>query len=189
MLSTVLLLGFTAAAAVTDALWNKIYNWNTYGGITAGVALGAIGSAWLATDPAAGTKVQRGLGGPLLGESLLGLLVCGLALVVCFAIFTGVSGGDVKLVAMLGALMGLEKGIEAMLWTFVLAACFGLIVLVWRVGPLKGIGLAVRRVGSKLRPYWFAPLSEEERELLKSRLFIAPSALAAVVIVRFDLIT
>ena len=140
------------------------------------------------TDPAAGHTQQRWLGGPLLGDSLLGLLVCGLVLVVCFAIFTGVSGGDVKLVAMLGALMGMEKGIEVMLWTFVLAACFGLIVLVWRVGPLKAVGLAARRLGSKLRPYWFAPLSEEEGQFLKSRLFIAPSALAAVVIVRFALI-
>src|SRR4051794_23755176 len=28
-----LLLTFTLVAAVTDALWKKIYNWNTYGGI------------------------------------------------------------------------------------------------------------------------------------------------------------
>ena len=56
MLSTVLLLVFTAVAAVTDLLWNKIYNWNTYGGIVAGLALSAAGSAWLSADPSAGDK-------------------------------------------------------------------------------------------------------------------------------------
>ncbi len=104
-----------------------------------------------------GAKLQRWLGGPLLGDSLLGLLVCGVVLVVCFAVFTGVSGGDVKLVAMFGALMGLEKGIEAMLWTFVLAACFGLIVLVWRVGPLKAS-----------RPRRSAPRKQAETVLVRT---------------------
>jgi prepilin peptidase CpaA len=189
MLSTVMLLGFTAVAAVTDWLWNKIYNWNTYGGIVAGLGLSAAGSAWLWADSAAGQEVHRWLGGPSCGDSVIGLLVCGIVLVVCFAIFKDVSGGDVKLIAMLGALMGLEKGIEAMLWTFVLAACVGLIVLVWRVGPLKASGLTVRLLGSKLRFFGFAPLSDEERKELKPPLFIAPCALAAVVIVRFGLIT
>ena len=56
-----------------------------------------------------------------------------------------VGGGDVKLIAMLGAFLGLEKGIEAMLWTFVLGGCMALIVLVWRVGPWR---LAVRVVAA-----------------------------------------
>ncbi len=188
MLSTVLLLVFTAVAAVTDLLWNKIYNWNTYGGIVAGLGLSAAGSAWLSADPSAGDKAHRWLGGPTLGDSALGLLVCGIVLVVCFAVFSDVSGGDVKLIAMLGALMGVEKGIEAMLWTFVLAACVGLIVLVWRVGPLRASGLTARHLGGRLRVFPLRPLSEDERKVLKPPLFIAPCALVAVVIVRFGLI-
>jgi len=188
MLSTVLLLGFTTVAAVTDGLWNKIYNWNTYGGAAAGLALSAGGSAWLWADPGAGANLHRWLGGPTLGDSALGLLVCGIVLVVCFAVFSDVSGGDVKLIAMLGALMGLEKGIEAMLWTFVLAACVGLIFLVWRVGPVRASGLTLRHLAGRLRLLSLRPLTNEERKSLKPPLFIAPCALAAVVIARFDLI-
>ena len=70
-----------------------------------------------------------------------------------------------------------------------LAACFSLIVLVWRWAgddriPRRAVGLA-----SKLRLPWFMPLSDEERKALKPPIFLAPSALAAVVIVRFGLIT
>ena len=109
MLSTVMLLGFTAAAAVTDLLWNKIYNWNTYGGIAAGLGLSAAGSAWLSAEPAAEAKLHRWLGGPAVGDSALGLLVCGVVLIVCFVIFPKVSGGDVKLVAMMGRTVGAGK--------------------------------------------------------------------------------
>jgi len=171
MLATVVLLAFTLTAAVTDALWNKIYNWNTYGGIVTALVF----SGWH--------------GWASMTDSLAGLLACGLLMVVCFAIFPGIGGGDVKLMAMLGAWLGWEKGIEALLWTFVLAACFALIGLIWKIGPLAAAGRAVRLITNKLRLYWFAPLSDEERQALKPPIFIAPSALAAVVIVKFGLIT
>ncbi len=38
MLATGLFLAFASIAAVTDLLWNKIYNWNTYGGIATALA-------------------------------------------------------------------------------------------------------------------------------------------------------
>ena len=59
MLATGLLLAFASIAAVTDLLWNKIYNWNTYGGIAAALGLSAVGSAWLWADPSAGPKLAR----------------------------------------------------------------------------------------------------------------------------------
>ena len=60
MLSTVMLLGLTLVAAVTDVLRNKIYNWNTYSGILAGLALSAVRSAWPAANRAADSR--RGIG-------------------------------------------------------------------------------------------------------------------------------
>jgi prepilin peptidase CpaA len=188
MVSTLLVLGLTLVAAVTDVLRNKIYNWNTYSGILAALSVSAAGSAWLWSDSAAGPRLATWLGAPLLSESLWGLLACGGLMVVCFAVFPGIGGGDVKLLAMIGALLGWEKGMVALLWTFVLGACFSLIVLVWRVGPLVTASRIARLVSAKLRLYWFTPLSEEERMALKPPIFLAPSALAAVVIVRFDLI-
>ena len=141
MLAIVLLLAFMSIAAVTDLLWNKIYNWNTYGGIAAALAL----APWY--------------GRSTLADSVTGLLTCGLLMVVCFVVFPGIGGGDVKLMAMLGAWLGWEKGIEALLWTFVLAAAFALIGLIWKIGPLTALGRAGRLIASKLRLNWFAPLT------------------------------
>jgi prepilin peptidase CpaA len=186
MLSKVMLLGLTLVAAVTDVFRRKIYNWNTYSGILAALALSAARSAW---HGAAEARLLYWPHSPSLDESLGGLLLCGVLMIVCFALFPGVGGGDVKLMAMIGAMLGTYSGLEALLWTFVLGACFSLIILVWRVGPVTTVSRVVRLVAGKLRLPWVVPLSEEERKVLKPPVFLAPSALAAVVIVRFRLIT
>jgi leader peptidase (prepilin peptidase)/N-methyltransferase len=187
MLSTVMLLGLTLVAAVTDVLRKKIYNWNTYSGILAALGLSAAGSSWLWADGAAGPRLSYWLGSPTFSDSAVGLLACGGLMIVCFLFFPGIGGGDVKLMAMVGTMLGWEKGLVALLWTFVLAACFGLIALVWQVGPVTTVSRVGRLFLSKLRLVWL-PLSDEERKALKPPIFLAPSALAAVVIVRFELI-
>ena len=77
MLSTVMLLGLTLVAAVTDVLRSKIYNWNTYSGILAGLVLSAVGSVWLWADAAAEARLSYWLGSPPLLDSVSGLLTCG----------------------------------------------------------------------------------------------------------------
>ena len=189
MLSTVLLLALTLAAAVTDVFRKKIYNWNTYGGILAGLALSAAGGAWLRVDNEAGSRLGAWLGSRPLADAGWGLLTCGGLMVVCFVLFPGIGGGDVKLMAMIGTLLGWEKGLEALLWTFVLGSCFSLVSLVWRVGPVTTVWRVVRLISTRLlRLPWLRPLEDEERAALRQRVFVAPGALAAVVIVRFGLI-
>ena len=56
-----------------------------------------------------------------------------------------------------------EKGIEAMLWTFVLGACLALVVLVWRVGPLRLLGQVFRQILYTLRLGQWSALSDEQR--------------------------
>lgn len=175
MLATILLLGLVLTATLTDVAQHKIYNWTTYSGILAALGLSAAG--WLVYD-----------GRPIsLLESLLGLLACGVVMLVCFALFR-VGGGDVKLIAMMGAFLGPELGITAMLWTFVLGGCVGLIVLIWRVGPLRLVARVLRQVLWTLRLGQWQPLTDAERAQLQPPLFLAPSALAAVLIVRFSLL-
>ena len=95
-------------------------------------------------------------------------------MLLCFVAFK-VGGGDVKLIAMLGAFLGPQQGITAMLWTFVLAACMGLIVLIWRVGPMRTIVLAFRRIAFALAPMWFRPLTDEDHAQFQPPLFLAPA--------------
>ena len=74
-----------------------------------------------------------------------------------------------------------------MLWTFVLGGCAGLIVLVWRVGPLRLGAAVLRYLLWVIRLGRLSPLSPEQRAQLQPPLFLAPSALAAAVIVVFGL--
>ena len=186
MAVTVLLVALLAVATVTDLAQHKVYNWTTYPGILAALGLNALGSLLAATtavDP--GTLESWGWIG--ISWSLFGLLACGGVLLVCFVLFK-VGGGDVKLMAMMGAFLGLDQGIIAMLWTFVLGGCLGLIVLVWRVGPWRLAVRTLRQVLWSLRLGSWSPLTPEERAQLQPPLFLAPSALAAAVIVQFSLI-
>jgi prepilin peptidase CpaA len=183
MLATILLLGLVLLATVTDLARHKIYNWTTYTGMLAALGLSAAGSACLSLGYGSEDLLCR-LGWISIWDSLLGLAACGLVMLVCFVGFR-VGGGDVKLIAMLGAILGLEQGITAMLWTFVLGGCTGVIVLIWRVGPLRLVTRVLRQVLWTLRLGRWSPLSESERAQLQPPLFLAPSALAAVLIVRF----
>jgi prepilin peptidase CpaA len=120
-------------------------------------------------------------------ESLVGLAACGGLMLVCYMLF-GIGGGDVKLVAMMGAFLGLERGLEAVLWTFVLAACLGIIALGWKVGPGRLVTRVARQAVYVLRLGGWAELSAEERAHLSFPWFLAPTALAATLLVQFDLL-
>ena len=181
MLVTVLLLGLVLVATATDLLQHKIHNWTTYTGILAALLISVLGEL----SGVAGEDTW--LGCVSLAESFAGLVACGLPMLVCYVMFR-IGGGDVKLIAMLGALLGPEKGIEAMLWTFVLGGCTAVIVLIWRVGPVRLAGRALRQVLYSLRIRGWSPLTAQQRAKLQTPLFLAPSALAAVAIVRFSLV-
>jgi Flp pilus assembly protein protease CpaA len=183
MLSTVALLGLVLVAAATDLRRHKIYNWTTYPGILFALALSGLGELLLrAGVPQVWLRQWLVLVG--FRDSVIGLLVCGGLMLVCFVLLK-IGGGDVKLIAMLGAFLGWEVGITAMLWTFVLGSAGAVIVLVWRVGPLRLAAQVLRHLGWVLRLGRWVPLTAEERARLQPPLFLAPSAMAAVVIVRF----
>ena len=164
MIGTILLLTLLAVAAATDLTRHKIYNWNTYPGMLAAWVLNLAGTLWLRVS---GSKEElasrlRELGWIGLKDSLLGFLLCGSVVLLCYMVFK-VGGGDVKLIAMMGALLGMEHGVMAMLWTFVIAGCVGLIVLVWRVGPGGLFAWAWRQLLWLLRLGRPSPLTAEER--------------------------
>jgi prepilin peptidase CpaA len=188
MVTTALSLGLLAIATVTDLRRHKIYNWTTYPGILLAWAWNGAGEVVVKLRPPARNLLEHRLGWIGLEQSLYGFLLCGVVLLVCYVIFGGqISGGDVKMIAMMGALMGPMRGIEAMLWTFVLGFCIAISILVWRVGPLRLIWLGLRRLGGLL---WLGarPLRPEEQAVLRLPLSLAPGALLAAVIVQFALV-
>lgn len=186
MLTTILLIVLLLIASVTDIIGHRIFNWTTYPGILAALGFNGLGAVLKSTGMANSPTLTQ-LGWIGLPESFFGFLICGLVLLVCFVFFK-VGGGDVKLMAMMGAFLGVERGVEAMLWTFVLGGCLALAVLIWRVGPLQLAIRVLRQVLWTIRLRWWCRLSDEERLQLQPPLFLAPNALLATLIVQFSLI-
>ena len=104
----------TAVAAVTDSRTGRIPNWLTLPSFVFGLALHCIDGGLLA-----------------LGHSLLSALVCGL---VPYLLFRkgAAGGGDVKLLAALGALGGVTFGIEAQLCGLSIACFYALVRLTFQ---------------------------------------------------------
>ncbi len=186
MVATVLLLVLLLVATATDVSRRRIYNSITYPGIVIAVGLNAAGSIAVAVGWSRPESLAP-LGWISLSESSFGLLACGVIMLVCFVLFQ-VGGGDVKLMAMAGAFLGPQRGLEVMLWTFVTGGCLAIVVLVWRIGPLDLGRRAVRHLLATLRVGRISRPTDEERAELRAPLFLAPCALAAAVIVQFRLI-
>jgi Flp pilus assembly protein protease CpaA len=156
-------------ATVTDVRDQIIYNWNTYPGILLGFGL-----RWF-DGGAAGIE-----------DSFKGFLVCGFLMLVCFVLFQ-LGGGDLKLIAMMGAFLGFERGVEALLWTLVLGGILGSVVVVWQLGFLNIVTGTVRHIVQMWRARGWVPLDAEARQPLKQTLFLAPAGLVAVLIVTYDI--
>lgn len=187
MVAAALLLALLLIATATDVSRRRIYNNTTYPGMAAALGLNAAGSAAVGLDWVQ-PETLASLGWISFTESLFGLLACGAIMLVCFVMFH-VGGGDVKLMAMLGAFLGPQRGLEALLWTFVAGGCLAVIVLIWRVGPLELARRVLRHLLATLRVGRISRPTEEERAQLRAPLFLAPCALAAAVIVQFELIS
>jgi len=170
MVALAVLLILLAVATRTDVARHEIYNWNTYSGMLAGLLLNAGG---LGIFPA-------GMDGAT--ESAIGFFACGLIMLTAF-VFFDLGGGDVKLIAMTGAFLGLERGVEALLWTFSIGFVCGVAIIIWQTGAWNLIRRSAAHALLLARTRSFVPLAAAEREPLKRGLFLAPSALAAAVIV------
>lgn len=190
MICTFLLVGLLLVATITDVRRGYVYNWNTYSGILLALAASAT-ATMLGVDLEHGMKEDAArFGFTSVSDSAIGLLASGGIMIVCFVFFGDdkVGGGDVKLIAMIGAFLGVYRGLEALLWTFVLGAVFALLHLIWKYGVWRILGHVLNYLLYFIRVGPYAKLSKEEREPLAVRLWLAPSAMAAVLIVRFELI-
>jgi prepilin peptidase CpaA len=155
-----------SVAAWNDVRSGLIYNWTTYPGILLGLAAQYADARWIGV-----------------ADGLRGFLVCG-GLILFIFLFGGTGGGDVKLIAMLGAGLGLRDGIESMLWTFVIAALMAVCVLIWQVGALRLLRQTMTQALWMVRLRGWVPLTTDERRPLQRTLFLAPAAWLALLLVR-----
>jgi len=164
MLATVaggLLVALSLTCAYTDLTWRKIPNWATYSAAAWGLAINAVG-AFGATESAS----RPWLGAIGLGESLLGFAACFLIMLMVYRAAGG-GAGDVKLAAAIGALLGPERGLNALVLSYIVAGVAIIAWAVWTVGPIRLFGGLARRVGAWLMPGWIAKPSSSQEELLR----------------------
>lgn len=110
-------------AAIVDDLWRRqVSNWIPVVALVGGVAAMTAEQGW------------RGAGSSLLGAA------AGFGVFLVFYLLGGMGGGDVKLMAGFGALLGPAKLFEAALWT----ALFGGLIAVAAIG-IGAIWNRVRR--------------------------------------------
>lgn len=174
------LAGFVAVAllltcSTTDLRWHKVPNWATYPAFLWALLLN--GLALLTDGPPVAEHGEASAGWPWLGAIGLGHSVAGAA--VCFVIMffiyrlAGGGAGDVKLATALGALMGVEDGVGILICTYLLAAVAMLSWAIWTVGPLHLAASLGRRIGAFLLPFWVAPPTAEQEELLHRKVPLA----------------
>ena len=107
------------AATVEDLVRRQISNWICGAALVAGLGLHVMSDGW------------RGGLSALLGS------MAGFGVFLIFYLFGGMGGGDVKLMAGFGAILGTKRLLEAALWT---AACGGIFaVLAIAFSSLRGV--------------------------------------------------
>lgn len=97
------------AACIDDLRRRQISNWIPGSALASGLVLQTVQHGW------------RGAGSSLLGT------VAGASVFLIFYLLGGMGGGDVKLMAGFGAILGVHRLLEAALWT---AACGGVFAAV-----------------------------------------------------------
>jgi len=170
MIAVGVLMAMLAVAAWTDARSHTIYNWNCYPGIIAGVVLN---SAGLGLSESGTTGFWF---------AIAGFLSCGLIMLTAF-VFFAMGGGDVKLLAMIGSFLGLQSGIETLLWTFSMGFVFGISVIIWHHGIIGIVRRSFEHAVAVAKARSWIPLHRDEKKPLEQGLFLAPSALIATCIV------
>lgn len=170
MIAIAILLVLVSVAAWTDFRTHTIYNWNCYSGILVALVLNTLG---LGVEDA-------GVDGFLF--AIFGFLTCGMIMLTAFVFFQ-MGGGDVKLLAMIGSFLGLELGIEALLWTFSIGFIFGISAIIWSYGFVSICRRCFGHLLAVVKARSWIPLHKDERKPLEQGLFLAPSALIAVCIV------
>jgi prepilin peptidase CpaA len=140
---------FVALAAVWDLRMGHIPNRLTLLGLLAGGLLHVATLCWF-TRPA-GEPFRAALLGTALAQVALGVLACGLVPYLLF-LRQGMGGGDVKLLAAVGAFLGPVAGLEVELYSFLAMALFAPARLAYDGRLLRTLGNSAALLANPFLP-------------------------------------
>jgi prepilin peptidase CpaA len=122
--------GLVISSAYTDMTRHRVYNWITIPAILIGFGLNFAVATY-------------GRGSADFSQSLLGFAI-GFGVFFTAYIFGGVGGGDVKLMAAIGALMGFPFIVSTIFWSALVGSGMALGYLIWKGRLLKGLKSSLR---------------------------------------------
>jgi prepilin peptidase CpaA len=171
-----LALVLTALAALFDLRTGQIPNRLTLGGLALGGVLQLSAACWERSEVSA---LTFGFVGMALLRVVFGLVVCGLVPYLLF-LRAGMGGGDVKLLAGLGALLGPVVGLEVQLYAFVVMAAFAPVRLLYEGRLRQVLQNSITLLANPLR-------AKEQRRALPEELLyslkFAPAIFVATLVV------
>ncbi len=179
-LSGFVLLTTLVTCAITDIRGHKIYNWATYSAFLWALAINILPALVTTSGDVLNGEYQRvtAVDTSMLGT--IGLLQCLAGAALCFLItfvgydLSGGGAGDVKLAAVIGALLGLQHGVFAVAYSYIVAALAIIIWSIWANGPLALVKAAGRTLGSLLGSLWPFPVTETDTKLLTRPIPLGP---------------
>ena len=181
------LVALLAVCVFTDLTRRKIYNWATYSALLWALILN--GCVPGGSPPNEAARFQLGAVG--LPNSLMGAGLCFVATLLVFRLSGSRGAGDVKLATALGAWLGVERGVAALVYTYAAAGVLLLCWVLWTVGPVKVAASLGRRLGSLVAPKYVAAPSAEQTKILQMPVpmaaFFAAGTLAALLGAPFTL--
>jgi Flp pilus assembly protein protease CpaA len=151
-----------AVSTVTDLRWRKIPNWATYSAVLWAIAINITALILDGADP----ESRLVLGAIGVGNCIAGTVVCFTLMLFVYR-FSGGGAGDVKLAAALGALLGVELGIAALIYSYIVAGVIVMAWAIWRLGPVFLVKTLGRKIAAFFLPAWFTPPTGEQLQLLQ----------------------
>ena len=118
-------------SAYTDLTRHEIPNWITYPAAAWGLAMNAIDSVF-ETEAVTNDQLES-MGTIGLLPFVLGFLSLFTAMFFLYLVM-GVGGGDVKLCAVIGGIMGIKLGFLVLLYAYCLAAIASIVIVVAKIG-------------------------------------------------------
>jgi Flp pilus assembly protein protease CpaA len=179
-LAGLVLLAVLATCTVTDVRGHRIYNWATYSAFLWAILINVAASAWPSVPP-------EWLGGVGIGKSLAGAGLCFLITLAGYHM-SGRGAGDVKLAAVIGALLGVQYGVFAVAYSYIVAAVAIIIWSTWVNGPLTIVKAFARTIGKVLGPLWPFPPGSSDTELLLRPIPLGPYFAIGTLLVVLELV-
>ncbi len=170
-----ILMSLLVTVIITDSCWKKIPNWATYPCLLWLLVFNACGSFWqgeVVTRAIPSLTHWSTVGPTSLGA--IGLANCLSGALVCFGVMVVLSGwlkssgGDVKLLTVIGACIGVRYGLMALALGYILAGCYSLMLCIWHYGLLSILRGTLAWLGNLIMPLMIPRPQVRDDKLLKS---------------------